>query len=101
VYQYHHVDFLDFMPRARVVLEAVPNASAVLEAVEQRFARAGWEGDGEIQLLWLPPFVGAGVEDTWGVAVWFVKQGNNGTSFLASPVPLPFARLLEQQSGTY
>jgi hypothetical protein len=69
----------------------------MLEAVKQRFASAGWEGDGEIQLMWLPPFVGAGAEDTWGVAVWFVKQDNNGTAFMASPVPLPFSRLLEQQ----
>jgi TIR domain len=97
VYQYEHVDFLGFMPRAQAVLHAVENADAVLKAVGQRFKRAGWEGDGEIQLMWLPPFVGAGVEDTWGVAVWFVKQDNNGTAFIASPVPLPFSRLLEQQ----
>lgn len=97
VYTYEHVDILEFMPRAELVLQGVPKASFVLEAVRQRFSEAGWEGDGEIRILWLPPFVGAGAEDTWGVAVWFVKQENNGTAFLASPVSLPFPRLLEQQ----
>ncbi len=97
VYTYEHVDVLELMPRAELVLQGVPNASSVLEAVRQRFAEAGWQGDGEIRIMWLPPFVGAGVEDTWGVAVWFVKQENNGTAFMASPVRLPFSRLLEQQ----
>jgi hypothetical protein len=97
VYQYQHIDFRDFMPRAQLVLQGAPNVDVVLDAVKQRFTSAGWEGDGEIQLMWLPPFIGAGVEDTWGVFVWFVKQQNNGTAFLASPVPLPFSRLLEQQ----
>lgn len=97
VYTYHYIDVLELMPRAQAVLQGVPEKNAVLEAVKRRFTRAGWEGDGEIQIMWLPPFVGAGVEDTWGVAIWFVKQSNNGTGFLASPVPLPFSRLLEQQ----
>lgn len=97
VYQYEHIDCLEFMPSAEAVLQGVPNRNDVLEAVHRRFTDSGWEGDGELQVMWLPPFIGAGVEDTWGVAVWFVKQSNNGTAFLASPVSLPFARLLEQQ----
>lgn len=97
VYEYQHVDCLDFMPSAEAVLQGVPNRNDVLEAVRRRFSASGWEGDGELQIMWLPPFIGAGVEDTWGLAVWFVKQSNNGTAFLASPVSLPFARLLEQQ----
>lgn len=96
VYQYEHIDILDFMPLATKVLQGVKNSQRIIEVVERRLKKAGWEGDGELQILWIPPFIGAGVQDTYGVTVWFVKQGNNGTSFLASPVSLPFARLLEQ-----
>lgn len=97
VYRYEHIDVLEYMPLAEAVLQKVPNKDLIIQNIKEKFSNSGWEGDGEIRILWIPPFVGAGVEDTWGVAVWFVKQSNNGTSFLASPVPLPFSRLLEQQ----
>jgi len=97
VYTYHHIDVLEYMPLASGVLADIANRDEVLEAVARRFREAGWEGDGDIRIMWVPPFAGAGSEDTYGVAVWFVKQDNNGTSYLASPVPLPFPRLLEQQ----
>ena len=94
VYSYEHVDLLDFMPLADKVLRGFANSDAIMQAVKNRLSQAGWKGDGSLRLLWLPPFVGAGVEDTYGVAIWFVKQDDNGTSWLASPVPLPFSRLL-------
>lgn len=97
VYSYQHVDCLEYMPLASEVLSRAPNKDAVLDAVKARLRERGWEGDGEVRLMWLPPFLGAGVEDTWGLALWFVKQSNNGTAWIASPVPLPFQRLLEQQ----
>ena len=97
VYTYEHIDVLEYMPSAEAVLQGTPNADNILTAARQKLKDAGWEGDGELKILWIPPFVGAGMEDTWGVATWFVKQSNNGTSFIMSPVPLPFARLLEQQ----
>lgn len=97
VYQYEHIDILEFMPLATKVLQGVKNSQKIIERVERRLKKAGWEGDGDLQILWIPPFIGAGVQDTYGVTVWFVKQGNNGTSFMVSPVSLPFARLLEQQ----
>lgn len=98
VYQYTFLDELAYMPRAVDVLGSEPEFEAVLARIKERFRLAGWEGDGEIQLMWIPPFVGAGVEDTWGLGVWHVKQRNNGVSWLASPVALPFARLLEQNT---
>ncbi|MEL7613208.1 toll/interleukin-1 receptor domain-containing protein [Vreelandella titanicae] len=97
VYEYQHIDCLEYMPSAEAVLQGVRNRNDILEAAHRRFSASGWEGDGELQIMWLPPFIGAGIEDTWGLAVWFVKQSNNGTAFLASPVSLPFARLLDQQ----
>jgi hypothetical protein len=96
VYEYAHLDELRFMPDAEAVLAAVANRDAIIEAVRDALQRAGWEGDGTIQMMWLPPFVGAGVEDTSGVFIWHVKQSNNGTSWLASPVELPFQSIREQ-----
>ncbi|MEZ0175554.1 MAG: toll/interleukin-1 receptor domain-containing protein [Candidatus Reddybacter sp.] len=96
-YEYQHIDVLEYMPSAETVLQHTPNRDEIIKNVKKKLSDDGWEGDGEIQILWVPPFVGAGVEDTWGFAIWFVKQSNNGTAFMASPVSLPFSRLLEQQ----
>ncbi|MDH5631072.1 MAG: toll/interleukin-1 receptor domain-containing protein [Gammaproteobacteria bacterium] len=97
IYQYMHIDVLEYMPTAEVVLQHTPNREEIIKNVKNKLLSGGWEGDGEIQILWIPPFIGAGVEDTWGLAIWFVKQSNNGTAYMASPVSLPFSRLLEQQ----
>lgn len=96
VYEYQHLDELSFMPEASSVLGDFVGFEGLVGRLEKRLKKAGWEGDGTLTLLWFPPFVGAGVEDTQGVGVWHVKQSNNGTSWLASPVALPFGRLLEQ-----
>ncbi len=44
-------------------------------------------------VLWLPPFIGVGVEDTYGVVCFHVKQSNNGTLWFASKYALPFETL--------
>ncbi len=97
VYEYQYIDILEFMPSAEQVLKNIPNRDEIIHNVTNKLKESGWEGDGEIQILWMPPFIGAGVDDTWGFAIWFVKQNNNGTAFMVSPVSLPFFRLLDQQ----
>ncbi|MHA1410677.1 MAG: hypothetical protein ACTSQY_10300 [Candidatus Odinarchaeia archaeon] len=67
-----------------------------IRLIGEKFKEYGWEGDGSIGIIWLPPFVDIGVEDTWGTYIWHVKQSNNGISFLASDTPLDFKRLKEQ-----
>jgi hypothetical protein len=96
VYQYHHIDTLAYMLDAETILKQHASGGALIKRIKSHLRNNGWEGDGVLQLLWLPPFIGAGIEDTWGVCVWHVKQYNNGTSWLASPVPLEFGRLAEQ-----
>lgn len=96
VYQYHFLDYLEYTVDAQRVLANHRRKEDYLRAIKQRFQRAGWEGDGVIQFIWLPPFIGVGVEDTHGALLWHVKQFNNGTSWLASHEQLPFGRLLEQ-----
>jgi hypothetical protein len=100
VYEYTFLDDLQFIKSPEEVFAYYDPArlKTVIEAVEKRFLDAGWEGDGAIGILWLPPFVDAGIEDTHGTYIWHVKQSNNGISFLASLYPLEFARLAEQNA---
>lgn len=67
-----------------------------IRLIGERFKEHGWEGDGSIGIIWLPPFVDVGIEGTCGTYIWHVKQNNNGISFLASDAPLDFERLREQ-----
>jgi hypothetical protein len=67
-------------------------ASSYIEVAKERFLEAGWEGDGEVRLLWLPPFafpLGLQVPPA-GVVLWHVKQEEDGVSFILSPFELPF-----------
>lgn len=43
--------------------------------------RNGWEGDGILMCIWLPPFINHNLEETYGSYIWHVKQQSNGTSF--------------------
>jgi hypothetical protein len=98
VYQYHHLDDLSFARRPNEVFQNLNpgDLKRLLEAVKERFRTAGWEGDGTLQLIWLPPFVDAGIEDTWGNYLWHVKQENNGTSWIGSKNALDFGRRADQ-----
>jgi len=99
VYQYQHLDDLTFLRSPEEVFADQYDAGDPKEwtaAVSVLFKKSGWEGDGDIMIMWFPPFVGVGVHDTHGHYAWIVKQGNNGTSFIASEVPLTFPRLKEQ-----
>lgn len=53
------------------------------------FKKYGWEGDGELKLIWIPPFLYRCGPST-GKFVWHVKQNNNGISFLAYKGDFPF-----------
>lgn len=89
VYGFEWIDNLHFvLPPERFVTDAAP----YLRVVKERFLEAGWEGDGDIGILWLPPFVFplALKVPPKGVAVWHVKQVEDGVSFLLSPIELPF-----------
>jgi hypothetical protein len=98
VYQYHHLDDLSFARKPEKVFANLKPAELkrLVDAVEQRFRTAGWEGDGKLEVLWLPPFVDVGVEDTWGTYLWHVKQENNGTSWIGSKHALGFGRIKDQ-----
>lgn len=76
----------DFLPREKL--------QPYLDIVRDTFLKAGWEGTGEIGLLWLPPFIfhSQFAGDTRGVVLWFVKQREDGIAWMLSPVELPFEK---------
>jgi hypothetical protein len=70
------------------------NTEPYTKIAEERFLANGWEGDGTIQLLWLPSFVFPGELgiSPEGVVLWHVKQEEDGVSFILSPIELPFEK---------
>jgi len=98
VYTYTFLDDLSFIksPFEYFQYEDRYRVEDAIRLVGDRFKEFGWEGDGEIGIIWLPPFVNVGIEDTYGTYIWHVKQLNNGISFLASDIPLDFKRIAAQ-----
>jgi hypothetical protein len=105
IYSYCFLDDLTFIHKPTPVNEEwrnnspfpeIDNLDEVIASVKQRFLKEGWEGDGEIGIIWLPPFVDIGIENTLGTYIWHVKQENNGISWLLSPVKLDFKRIERQ-----
>jgi len=87
VYDYHHIDDPDCTIDPDTLLsdgmeKSSEEIAEIKAAVENRFKEAGWEGDGQLGLMWIPPFFIPGDETTWGTYIWHVKQSNNGTSFI-------------------
>lgn len=90
VYRFEWIDNLHFVLLPSLFLA---DPRPYIDAAHAAFIAAGWDGDGEIGLLWLPPFVfPVDLRDFEGVTVWHVKQLEDGTSWLLSPVELPFER---------
>lgn len=75
---FQFIDNLEHIIRPEEVLE---NAAESVEIVKNAFLSAGWEGDGDIGLIWLPPFVNfhGGIDNQY---IWHVKQSNNGISYI-------------------
>lgn len=98
VYAYTFLDDLSYIkdPYDQFADEERYEIDDAVRLVGERFKEYGWEGDGRIGVIWLPPFVDIGIEDTWGTYIWHVKQRNNGVSFLASDALLNFKRLQDQ-----
>jgi len=98
VLDYTHIDdYRCFHPLARVV-EDFEFDSLTPEQKRQHveelhaeltdlFRQAGWEGDGTIECYFVPPCFGNHGDDggTHCIAIYYVKQSNNGTSWLAIP----------------
>src|SRR5262245_4170051 len=95
VYGYEWIDDLHFVRPPGEFLASPEQLPQYLAVARERFLGAGWHGDGDIGLLWLPPFVFslAAQIPTQGVVVWHVKQEQDGVSWILSPIELPFETL--------
>ena len=90
VYGFEWIDNLHFLQSPEKFVGA--RADAYVSVAKERFIEFGWAGDGEVDLLWLPPFVFPLQLHipSEGIAVWHVKQEEDGVSYLLSPIELPF-----------
>lgn len=89
VIMYEWIDNLCFTIDPKECLE---NADEYFSIARELFLKAGWYGDGEIELMWIPPFMFKGTrtpEFTVGVIVWHVKQLEDGISWILTPIELP------------
>lgn len=88
VIMYEWIDNLNFTLKPE---DCVSNPELYINLVKNIFLEAGWYGDGEIELMWIPPFMFKGVrsqESTNGITIWHVKQKEDGISWILSPIEL-------------
>ena len=91
-FEVHVFEWIDNLHFIQPPEKFLPDPSKYLQIARKIFSEAGWDGHGEIGLLWLPPFVlPIGTSNDWlGTVVWHVKQLEDGISWLLSPQKLPF-----------
>ena len=85
VQAYQWIDNLNFTINPE---ECLKNAAEYINIAREMFLDAGWDGDGAIELMWIPPFMlqdRLTAEYTVGVTIWHVKQLEDGVSWLLSP----------------
>ncbi|GAB5523139.1 MAG: hypothetical protein Roseis2KO_10110 [Roseivirga sp.] len=90
LYMYEWIDNLHFTIKSAEVLE---KPHEYIQVVREIFLEAGWYGDGDIELMWIPPFMLGGkttTDSTKGVTIWHVKQKEDGLSWILSPIEIPF-----------
>ncbi len=68
--------------------ECLDNAADYIKIAKRRFVKAGWDGDGKVELMWIPPFMldeQKAANFTEGITVWHVKQLEDGISWILHP----------------
>ncbi|SHE63835.1 hypothetical protein [Pedobacter caeni] len=89
LFTHEYIDNLNFTFKPAHFLS---NAEEYIKVASELFKKAGWAGDGEIELIWVPPFMlfeFTSNEDAFGIVIWHVKQEEDGISWLLSPKRLP------------
>ncbi len=84
---YEWIDNLNFTLKPS---ECLSNYKEYVEIAKKMFLDAGWYGDGEIELMWIPPFAvkNEKIEPNVGLTIWHVKQIEDGISWILSPVDI-------------
>ncbi len=91
-YGYEYIDNRQFALQPELVFGTSLAAFPYVDEAKRRFLEMGWAGDGDVELLWIPPFAFPLALDipTVGIVIWHVKQSEDGISYLLSPIALPF-----------
>ena len=92
IYHYDHIDMLDFLLPADSLLSSFPGGSTLLQHLKLLLLKNGWNEGGDIRLLWLPPFLRIGAEDSWGALTFLAEQKEKGSVIIASPEPIPYLK---------
>ena len=91
IYAYEHVDDDSEMLS---ITEDRKQLDLDVKRVKEVLFEAGWQGDGELKLVWIPPFCLPHGHNV-GEYVYHVKQATNGTSYIYSRVELEYAKDFE------
>lgn len=78
-YSYMYIDYLEGFNK----VASNGDVGKLVEVLHEQFRDLGWQGDGEIGYLWLPPFCFKRPE-TGGHLIWHVKQKSDGISYIVS-----------------
>jgi hypothetical protein len=75
--------------RPETYLDISPYSLALLEKVKSAFIKAGWEGKGDLGLIYVKPFnpnraPNDNSANAIGSFIWCVRQENNGKTFLGT-----------------
>ena len=84
---YEWIDNLNFTLKPSACLS---NYQHYIDIAKKMFLDAGWDGDGEIELMWIPPFAVKHdkIEPNVGLTIWHVKQEEDGISWILSPIDI-------------
>ena len=69
------------------------NTPQFRQRLKQALVECGWEGDGRLEAMMFPPWLGT---LTGWFPVFHIKQSNNGTSWIASERKLTLEELNEE-----
>jgi hypothetical protein len=68
--------------------ECLDNSEEYIEVAKKIFLKEGWDGDGEVELMWVPPFEleRHGTDEfSLDIVVWHVKRLEDGLSWILHP----------------
>ncbi|ADK81924.1 hypothetical protein [Sediminispirochaeta smaragdinae] len=100
-YTFQFVDELRYFFTPEQVFNKNDAFNNFIENLKVKFRDCGWEGDGELNIGWLPPFLDESIDPNYGNIYWHIKQDNNGYSFIASPSTFYSSRILDQNKKRF
>lgn len=93
LYQFHAYMFewIDNLNFTLDPCDVLSDANSYIDTAKHLFSEMGWDGNGQIRLMWIPPFMFGSKCNipSVGITIWHVKQQEDGLSWILSPTKLP------------